>query len=94
MSSYNALRHRATALLLLLLDALLLPVLLVFSGPLPEAYGALTSLEHLLVSENRLEGPLPDFVGQWPHMKELWAEYNGFDVSGVLGCFALAQVSF
>jgi hypothetical protein len=47
---------------LLLLSPLLLVAGCFVSGSLPELNGEVTSLERLLVSENHLEGPLPDVL--------------------------------
>lgn len=50
------------------------------TGTLPEAYGAFKPLEKLLLSENHLTGALPEVGGSWSKVKEIWAEYNGFEV--------------
>lgn len=47
-------------------------------GTVPDALGALTQLQWLLVDGNHLSGPLPAFLGQLPNLKQARLQDNSF----------------
>ncbi|KAJ0041804.1 hypothetical protein Pint_18590 [Pistacia integerrima] len=50
-----------------------------FSGPLPSELGNLMKLKTLRAFDIELTGRIPDFIGNWPHLKELRFQGNSFE---------------